>query len=75
MKVLIAGDAGFIGSTVASACWTRGISPVILDSLVTGRREFTAGRAYYEATSPTARWSTGSTPSTRTSARSSTARR
>jgi UDP-glucose 4-epimerase len=42
MKVLIAGGAGFIGSTVASACLDAGISPVILDSLVTGRREFTA---------------------------------
>ena len=48
MKVLIAGGAGFIGSTVASACLDAGISPVILDSLVTGRREFTAGRAHYD---------------------------
>ena len=48
VKVLIAGGAGFIGSTVASACLDAGITPVILDSLVTGRREFTAGRAFYE---------------------------
>ena len=48
MKVLIAGGAGYIGSTVASACLDAGISPVILDSLVTGRREFTAGRVFYE---------------------------
>jgi len=48
MKVLIAGGAGYIGSTVASACSDTGITPVILDSLVTGRREFTAGRAFYE---------------------------
>jgi UDP-glucose 4-epimerase len=48
MKVLIAGGAGYIGSTVASACLDAGISPVILDSLVTGRREFAAGRAFYE---------------------------
>ena len=48
MKVLIAGGAGYIGSTVASACLDAGISPVILDLLVTGRREFTAGRAFYE---------------------------
>ena len=47
MKVLIAGGAGYIGSTVASACFDAGISPVILDSLVTGRREFTAGRTFY----------------------------
>ena len=48
MKVLIAGGAGFIGSTVASACSDAGISPVILDSLVTGRREFAAGHAFYQ---------------------------
>lgn len=47
MKVLISGGAGYIGSTVASACLDAGISPVILDSLVTGRREFAAGRAFY----------------------------
>jgi UDP-glucose 4-epimerase len=47
MKVLIAGGAGYIGSTVVSACADAGIVPVILDSLVTGRREFTAGRAFY----------------------------
>ncbi|HEY2552514.1 MAG TPA: UDP-glucose 4-epimerase GalE [Streptosporangiaceae bacterium] len=48
MKVLIAGGAGYIGSTIASACLDNGISPVILDSLVTGRREFTAGREFYQ---------------------------
>jgi UDP-glucose 4-epimerase len=48
MKVLIAGGAGYIGSTVASACLDAGISPVILDSLVTGRREFAAGREFYQ---------------------------
>ena len=45
MKVLITGGAGFIGSTIASAAIDAGFTPVILDSLVTGRREFTAGRA------------------------------
>ena len=48
MTVLIAGGAGYIGSTIASACSDSGISPVILDSLVTGRREFAAGTAFYE---------------------------
>lgn len=48
MKVLIAGGAGYIGSTVASACSDAGISPVILDRLVTGRREFAAGHAFYQ---------------------------
>jgi UDP-glucose 4-epimerase len=47
VKVLIAGGAGYIGSTVASACSDAGISPVILDSLVTGRPEFAAGRPFY----------------------------
>ncbi|MBV9205807.1 MAG: UDP-glucose 4-epimerase GalE [Actinobacteria bacterium] len=47
MKVLIAGGAGYIGSTVAWACADAGISPVILDSLVTGRPEFAAGHAFY----------------------------
>ena len=48
MKVLITGGAGFIGSTIASACLDRGITPVIMDSLVTGRREFTRGRIFFE---------------------------
>jgi UDP-glucose 4-epimerase len=48
VKVLIAGGAGYIGSTIASACSDAGISPVILDGLVTGRREFAAGLAFYE---------------------------
>ncbi|MFI9273790.1 UDP-glucose 4-epimerase GalE [Kitasatospora sp. NPDC052896] len=48
MKVLISGGAGYIGSTVGSACLDAGITPVVLDSLVTGRREFTDGRAFYQ---------------------------
>ena len=48
MKVLIAGGAGYIGSTIASACADAGITPLILDNLVTGRREFAAGREFYE---------------------------
>jgi UDP-glucose 4-epimerase len=47
MKVLIAGGAGFIGSTVASACLDHGITPVILDNLVTGRAEFVTDRIFY----------------------------
>jgi UDP-glucose 4-epimerase len=47
MKVLIAGGAGYIGSTVASACLDAGITPVILDNLSTGRIEFTQGRIFY----------------------------
>lgn len=49
MKVLITGGAGYIGSTIASALEDAGHTPVILDSLVTGREEFTRGRAFYHA--------------------------
>jgi UDP-glucose 4-epimerase len=48
VKILIAGGAGFIGSTIASACTDSGITPVVVDNLVTGRREFTQGRTFYE---------------------------
>lgn len=48
MKILIAGGAGYIGSTIASACLDAGITPVILDNLATGRRQFTAGRNFYQ---------------------------
>ncbi|MER7967621.1 UDP-glucose 4-epimerase GalE [Streptomyces sp. NPDC096080] len=48
MSVLIAGGAGYIGSTVASACLDAGVTPVIVDNLVSGRREFTEGRVFYE---------------------------
>ena len=48
VKILIAGGAGYVGSTIASACLDAGIEVVIMDSLVTGRREFVAGREFYE---------------------------
>ena len=48
MKVLITGGAGYIGSTVASACLDSGITPVVLDDYSLGRREFTVGRIAYE---------------------------
>jgi UDP-glucose 4-epimerase len=48
VKVLITGGAGFIGSTVASACGDADITPVVLDSLVTGQRQFGRGRHFYE---------------------------
>lgn len=47
MKVLVAGGAGFIGSTVVSACLDDGLVPVILDNLNTGRIEFTRDRIFY----------------------------
>lgn len=48
MKVLVTGGAGYIGSVTASALEEAGHTPVILDSLVTGKRAFTEGRAFYE---------------------------
>jgi UDP-glucose 4-epimerase len=48
VKVLIAGGAGFIGSTIALACVDAGITPVIVDNLVTGRAEFTKGFSFYQ---------------------------
>ncbi|MFK3980454.1 UDP-glucose 4-epimerase GalE [Micromonospora sp. NPDC050397] len=47
MKVLVAGGAGFIGSTVVSACLDDGLEPVVLDNLNTGRVEFTRDRIFY----------------------------
>ena len=49
MKFLITGGAGYIGSTVASALEDAGHTPIILDSLVTGRQEFTRDRIFYRA--------------------------
>jgi UDP-glucose 4-epimerase len=47
VKVLVTGGAGYIGSTVASACADAGLVPVVLDDLSAGVRAFTAGRALY----------------------------
>jgi UDP-glucose 4-epimerase len=49
MKFLITGGAGYIGSTVCSALEDAGHTPIIIDSLVTGRIEFTRGRIFYRA--------------------------
>ncbi len=48
MRVLITGGAGYIGSTVASACEDSGHEVVILDDFSTGKREFVAKRPLYE---------------------------
>ena len=48
MKVLVTGGAGYIGSTVCSALLDAGHTPVILDSLITGREEFTRCRTMYK---------------------------
>ena len=47
MKVLITGGAGYIGSTIATACIEAGIEVVILDDLSTGRGDFGDGRNLY----------------------------
>jgi UDP-glucose 4-epimerase len=47
MKVLITGGAGYIGSITATALEAVGHTPVILDSLLTGPREFTRDRIFY----------------------------
>ncbi|MDY6873927.1 MAG: UDP-glucose 4-epimerase GalE [Chloroflexota bacterium] len=49
MKILITGGAGYIGSTICSALEDHGHTPIILDSLVTGREEFTKGKIFYKA--------------------------
>jgi UDP-glucose 4-epimerase len=48
MKVLITGGAGYIGSTVASACIDAGITPIILDNLSTGSADFVQDRIFYQ---------------------------
>ncbi len=48
MKILVTGGAGFIGSTISSALIDAGHTPIILDSLVTGRIEFTQDRIFYQ---------------------------
>lgn len=48
MKVLVTGGAGYIGSTVCSALEDNGHTPIILDSLVRGREEFTKGKIFYK---------------------------
>jgi UDP-glucose 4-epimerase len=47
VKVLVTGGAGFIGSTIGSACLDAGIDVVVLDDLSTGEQAFTTGRAFY----------------------------
>ncbi|MGY1550988.1 UDP-glucose 4-epimerase GalE [Microbacterium sp. A588] len=47
MKALITGGAGYIGSTIATACLEAGVETVILDDLSTGRRDFGEDRNLY----------------------------
>ncbi len=48
MKVLVTGGAGYIGSTICSALLDAGHTPIILDSLITGRAEFTKDHIFYK---------------------------
>ena len=48
MKVFVTGGAGYIGSTTCSALRDAGHTPVVLDSLVNGRREFVRDGIFYE---------------------------
>jgi UDP-glucose 4-epimerase len=48
MDVLITGGAGFIGSVTAAALERAGHTPVVLDSLVKGRRELVGDRTFYQ---------------------------
>ncbi|MDR1533384.1 MAG: UDP-glucose 4-epimerase GalE [Clostridiales bacterium] len=48
MKVLVTGGAGYVGSVICSALLDNDVTPVVLDSLVTGRNEFVHGKLFYE---------------------------
>jgi UDP-glucose 4-epimerase len=48
MKVLVTGGAGYIGSVTAKALEAAGHTPVVLDSLLSGPRQFVEGRTFYE---------------------------
>ncbi|GKX68397.1 UDP-glucose 4-epimerase GalE [Inconstantimicrobium mannanitabidum] len=48
MKILVTGGAGYIGSTICSALEDKGHTPIILDSLISGRVEFTKNRIFYK---------------------------
>lgn len=48
MRILITGGAGYIGSTVGSACEEAGHEVVVLDDLSAGRREFVHDRTFYQ---------------------------
>lgn len=48
MKILVTGGAGYIGSTICSLMIDKGYTPIILDSLVSGKKEFTKNRIFYK---------------------------
>ena len=48
MKVLVTGGAGYIGSITCKALETAGHTPVVLDNLLSGPRQFVRDRIFYE---------------------------
>jgi UDP-glucose 4-epimerase len=48
MKVLVTGGAGYLGSITAKALEQAGHTPVILDSLISGPRQYVGDRIFYE---------------------------
>lgn len=48
MKVLVTGGAGYIGSTICSVLSEVGHVPIVLDSLISGRREFVKEHIFYQ---------------------------
>jgi UDP-glucose 4-epimerase len=48
MKILVTGGAGYIGSITAKALEESGHTPVVLDSLLVGPRQFVGDRIFYE---------------------------
>ncbi|GAA4820743.1 UDP-glucose 4-epimerase GalE [Nocardioides caeni] len=48
MKVLVTGGAGYLGSITAKALEEAGHVPVILDSLLSGPRQYVGDRIFYE---------------------------
>lgn len=48
MQILVSGGAGYIGSAVVSALHNNGHTPLILDNLSTGKKEFVDGHIFYQ---------------------------
>ncbi|MFC5727464.1 MULTISPECIES: UDP-glucose 4-epimerase GalE [Nocardioides] len=48
MKVLVTGGAGYLGSITSKALEQAGHTPVVLDSLISGPRQYVGDRIFYE---------------------------
>ena len=48
MKVLVTGGAGYIGSVTCKALEEAGHTPVIVDNLISGPRQYVGSRVFYE---------------------------